>query len=140
MSLGSKHVVGERLRTVFSGPSLTKQSFKDECDINNIMKRFEKTGAIEHLAKFGPQYADVSPMDFKEAMDIVALGNTMWEELPISVKQRCGSPEGFLEFVNDPANAEELIELGLATASSAVKEEAPAVTAPTTTKEAEKTV
>lgn len=140
MSLGSKHVRGERLRTPVGSVSLTKQSFKDECDINLIMKRFEKTGAIEHLAKFGPQYADVSAMDFKQAMDIVALGNSMWEELPVSVKQRCGSPEGFLEFVNDPANAGELVELGLATAESAVKKDAEAITAPTTTKEAEKPV
>lgn len=120
MSLGSKHVVGTRLRTSVGGASLTKQSFKEECDINNIMKRFEKTGAIEHLAKFGPQYADVSPVDFQEAMNVVALGKSMWEELPVTLKQLVKSPEGFLAFVQDPANQGKLIELGLATAKPGV--------------------
>lgn len=126
MSLGSKHVVGTRLRTGVGGASLTKQSFKDECDINNVMKRFERTGAIEHLAKYGPQYADVMPVDFQQAMNTVALANSMWEELPVSVKQRVGSPEGFLEFVNDPGNGQELVELGLAVSAPVVPVVAPA--------------
>ena len=39
-------------------PSMTKQSFKDECDINKIMAKFQKTGAIEHYAKHAPSYGD----------------------------------------------------------------------------------
>lgn len=43
-------------------PSLTKQSFKDECDINQIVAKFEKTGLVNHLARGVPQFADVSEM------------------------------------------------------------------------------
>lgn len=94
---------------------MTKQSFKAECDINNIVSHFQRTGAVTHLAKHGLSYQDISPLDFKTSMDIVAKANTMFEELPSSIRTRFnGDPAEFLAFVQDPANKSEMIELGLA--------------------------
>lgn len=93
--------------------SRTKQSFKDECDIQQILRKFQKTGIIEHARRFGGEYGDAPAVTFKEAMDIVAKGKTMWEELPSSLKKRFGSPEAFVDFVHDDANIEEARELGL---------------------------
>lgn len=95
----------------------TKQSFKDECDINNIMRRFEKTGQITHLNKNAQQYGDFSEVpEFQEAHHIVMRTAEQFQALPARVRDRfANSPENFLKFVNDPQNAEEMVALGLAT-------------------------
>jgi len=52
---------------VFTQPSLTRQSFKDECDVNLIVKRYTETGMINHIPRTNPQYGDAPEGDFLEA-------------------------------------------------------------------------
>lgn len=97
-----------------SAPSMTKQSFKRECDINHIMSRFQKTGVIEFAKRFEPRYGDATGVDFRAAMQLIAEAKTMFQELPSSTRARFrNDPANFLEFVNNPANAAEARELGL---------------------------
>lgn len=94
---------------------LTKQSFKDECNINKIMDKFQRTGIISHYASHGPQYMEIEPGDFLDAQLVIAKANTMFEELPSSVRKRFhNNPEHFLEFVQNPSNQEEMVQMGLA--------------------------
>jgi len=51
----------------FTDESLTRQSFKAECDVNNIVKTFTQTGMINHIPRTQPQYGDAPEMDFFEA-------------------------------------------------------------------------
>ena len=103
-----------RFQTPVGGESMTKQSFKDECDINKIMEKFQKTGAITHYAKHAPSYGDATPVDYQNALNIVADANTMFEELPSSIRKKFDNdPSQFLEFVQDEKNSEEMIQLGL---------------------------
>ena len=44
--------------TVLDPVSMTKQSFADECDINNIMKRYIKDGVVNHLNTYQGNYGD----------------------------------------------------------------------------------
>lgn len=106
----------------------TKQSFKDECDINNIMARFQKTGVIAFANKFQARYGDVTGVDFANAMRVVADARTMFAELPARVRERfANDPARFLEFVQNPANKDEARALGLLKpeAPAPVPEEAP---------------
>ena len=97
------------------GPSMTAQEYKKECDINNIMKKYSKTGAISHLAKYGAQYGMATSASFHDAMSLVASANSMFEELPANIKDKFRhDPGAFFDFVNDPKNLEEARELGLA--------------------------
>lgn len=41
-----------------NGKSLTKSEFKNECDINLIVKRFDKTGLITHVSNMSPIFGD----------------------------------------------------------------------------------
>lgn len=94
--------------------SRTKQSMKAECDINNIMRKYQRTGAIAHVRQFGGQYGDVSPVDFHEAMNTVLEAEKMFLALPATLRRRFDNdPAEFLRFVQDPATVEEQIELGL---------------------------
>lgn len=99
-------------------PSMTKQSFKEECDINNIVRRFEATGVIDHLnmrAREGV-YTDLpDPIDFQGALNVVLAAETAFGSLPADLRARFGNDaEQFLAFTADPANQEEMIKLGLA--------------------------
>lgn len=57
---------------VFTKPSLTRGSFKDECDVNNIVRRYAQTGMVNHVPRGTPQYGDAPEMDFAEAMRVRA--------------------------------------------------------------------
>lgn len=95
--------------------SRTKQSFKDDCDINSIMKKYEKTGVVAHQAKYQGNYADVSGgLDYHASMNAVTRAQEMFMQLPASVRTKFGNDPGrFLEFAMDPANDEEMIKMGL---------------------------
>lgn len=95
--------------------SLTKQAFKDECDINRIMKRFEKTGLLP-MPSAPPQYGDYSELpDYQEALNLVIYAQSQFQGLDSRVRERfANDPEQFLKWVNDPNNLDEAIKLGLA--------------------------
>lgn len=60
----------------FADPSLTKQSFAEECDFNAVMGRWERTGTIEHVNPAAPQFADVSAMpDYQAALNTIVAAN-----------------------------------------------------------------
>lgn len=103
-----------KLVTTFSTPGRTKQSFKAECDINNIMARFLKSGVLEFTQKNEPRYGDVTGIEYNDAMITVASAKTLFNELPAALRARFeNEPARFLDFVNDDRNLEEAREMGL---------------------------
>lgn len=104
-----------RVRKSFSGTGKTEQSHKKACDINSIMAKFQKTGAIQHLAKHPPRYGDVSGADFTAAQLLVAEHKTIFEELPSQIRAEFeNDPAQYLTFVTDPENEAFLAKEGLA--------------------------
>jgi len=95
----------------------TKQSMKDECDINQIMKKFEKTGILPDMIKTNPQYGDFSePIEYRDSLELVRHAAEQFQALSAKVRARFNNdPEVFLDFATNPANAEEMVTLGLAT-------------------------
>lgn len=106
---------GSRVAVVIrSGPGRTKQAFREECNINTIMAKYQRTGLIEAVNKIQPQYADVAGVDFHFCMDQLVKAQEMFLELPSSVRKRFHNDPGeFLSFVGDPANRDEAVKLGL---------------------------
>lgn len=97
------------------GEGLTRQEFKAECNINNIMAKYQKTGIIDHITKHSPTYGEYSPIDFQEAMDTIKQGESLFAELPSRARKYFNNdPAEFMEFVNDPENIDKLVDLGLA--------------------------
>lgn len=95
-------------------PSMTKQSFAAECDINNIMARFERTGVLDFTNEFEPRYGDATALDYQTSLNIVINAQTMFDAMPAALRLRFGNdPQEFLAFVDDPRNVEESIKLGL---------------------------
>jgi phage internal scaffolding protein len=98
--------------------SKTEQSHKSEVDINNIVKR---AGASELIAKVNAlqdwKYDDVTNNDFQEAMNAIIRARDTFSSVPSEIRKRFDNdPAAFMDFVRNPDNQSELVEMGLATA------------------------
>jgi len=100
---------------VFPVKGRTKQSFKAECDINNILARYKATGSTRVNSR-QPVYGDVSSIpDFQYCQNVVIRGQSMFDALPSFIRSRFDNdPALFLAFASDPSNINELVKLGLA--------------------------
>jgi len=103
-----------RVQQTFTGTGRTKQSHKDECDINQIMKRFETTGIITHINQSTPRYGDFPQVDFQDALNIVKDAQARFAELPSTIRDRFSNdPQKLLLFLQNPENRDEARKLGL---------------------------
>lgn len=93
----------------------TKQEFKDECNINVLMKRYQKTGLFPQYPGQSPRYvSNIGMPDYQEAANIVLQAQSEFAALNSELRKRFDNdPAKFLAFVNDEANADELVSLGL---------------------------
>lgn len=101
-------------RTDF-GPSMTRQEFKDECDINRIMAQALKTGTIAQRPDLS-RYGDFSQADdFHSAQNLIIKARGQFDALPSKVRDRFGNdPEKFLAFIHDPkTTVDDCHELGI---------------------------
>lgn len=118
-----------RVQTSFdpeTRPSLAQQHQAASCDINNIVAKYQRTGAVDHYAKHGGTYGYVPAVDFREAMEIIKHGETVFADLPSSLRERFHQDPGeFLEFVQNPDNGEALADLGLVERPTAPTVQAP---------------
>lgn len=90
----------------------TKQSQKDETDINKLLARAARAGSLDHLTQYGAQYADFSTYDFESHVAKIAEGQSIFENLPAEIKREFHqSPQQFFEFVTNPVNLDRLPEL-----------------------------
>lgn len=92
-----------------------QQQFREECDINSIMKKYQKTGAIAHTNAHEASYGFASSLDYQDSINLVMKADQMFKDLPSSLRKKFGNdPENYLDFVQDPGNINEMIDLGLA--------------------------
>ena len=100
--------------------SLTKQSEAAACDVNNIVKHWIQSGGAMDLSQRVGQFLDVSAVpDFRSCQQFLIDAENMFLSIPADVRARFNNdPAVFLDFVQNPANSDELVKLGLATAKS----------------------
>ena len=66
----------------FTEPTLTKQSFASQCDINSIVERYRTTGLVSHVSSKVPFYGDVSGVtDYRAAVEMVDQARASFMEL-----------------------------------------------------------
>ncbi|QCQ84745.1 internal scaffolding protein [Blackfly microvirus SF02] len=98
-------------------PSMTKQEFQFECDINNVIKSFSQTGMFKHVSARAAQgsYQDLpDSFDFQESLNQVQSARDAFMTLPSKIRSRFGNdPAQFLSFMHDPENVDEIRTLGL---------------------------
>lgn len=98
-------------------PSLTRQEFAAECDINSLMERYEKTGFLpDHLNRGEPRYLDVSDVpDLMQAHQVLQDATAAFMSLPATVRRDFDNdPIKFINFAENPENIEKMREWNLA--------------------------
>lgn len=104
----------KRVSIETTGPSRTHQSFKDECDINNILANYQRTGVLRHQEMREANYGEFAEVDFHGAMQMTIDAQEAFMRVPSELRKRFHNDPGeFFAFVNDEANAAEMVELGL---------------------------
>ena len=94
--------------------SLTQQHFKDECDINNILRQFNITGILPE-SSISPRYGDFTGVvDYHSALNQVIAAEDEFMSLPATLRARFeNDPAQLIEFLNNPENLNEAVSLGL---------------------------
>lgn len=107
--------VSRETATAPGGESLAHQSFRDESDINTIVRRFGVTGQLPQNVD-PPTYASFDGIfDFHTAMNAVAAAREAFGSMSSKVRARFhNNPQEFVEFCSDEKNLDEMRKMGLA--------------------------
>jgi phage internal scaffolding protein len=110
-------------------PTLAQQHFKEECDINTILQKFNITGILPE-APLSPRYGDFTGIgDYHTALNRVIAAQEEFEGLPAPIRARFDNdPAKLIEFLDDEANRSEAEDLGLVDRAAAEVVEAAQVT------------
>lgn len=92
----------------------TQQHFKDETDINNILRQFNITGQLP-TKTITPRYGDFTNIgDYHTALNAVIAAEDEFMTLPAQLRARFDNdPAELIEFLNNPENLQEAQKLGL---------------------------
>lgn len=92
-------------------PSMTQQQFKEECDINNIMKKHGTDAiAMAALSRGKGIYADISelPGDYQGMLETIQKAEDAFMSMTAETRRRFDNDPGkFMEFLQDPKNYDE---------------------------------
>lgn len=130
MQIRSRYALGAPEKGLeFVKPSLTQQQFKDECEIESLLKAHNlgQVMGILNNHERQPLYGDVSDIpDFHDAQNHVARAREYFNGLPSDVRaQFDNSLAKFLSTLNDPRAREALTDMGvLKKAADSVKDKA----------------
>lgn len=110
-------------------PGKTQQQFKEECDINTIIRNFGLDLPIPENFNMA-QYIDLadSVTDFHTAQNIVRMAAEEFMRAPANLRTRFDNdPQKMLDFLEDGKNREEAEKLGLLNPRPEVPPAPPAV-------------
>lgn len=106
---------GGRHGTPNGQPSLTKQAFADEVNVNSIIRRMEMGGVMPPSREVTEaNYGDfITEDDYHSAMCKVVNAQQQFEALPAELRQEFGNDPGkFLSFASDEDNWDEMEAMG----------------------------
>jgi phage internal scaffolding protein len=94
--------------------TLAQQHFKDECDINNILRQFNITGLLPE-SPLSPRYGDFTGIgDYHTALNRVIAAEDEFMALPAQIRSRFDNdPAKLIDFLENQENKDEAIKLGL---------------------------
>ena len=93
------------------GKSSVEQNHRTE--IKKMVADAEARGLLRASVKFEGEMDDYPNYDFQEAQMMMAKAQSMFEQLPSGIRGKFeNNPAKFMDFANDPANAEEMVQYG----------------------------
>ena len=125
MQFRSRYVLYDRVGVIFTQPSMAQQHFKEECDINNIVRKAEQGQPLINPLKpptQQPMYGDFSEVpDLLEAYEVINQARMYsegleeyFDDLPATTRRLFDNDYmSFLGFISDDSNVDRCIELGI---------------------------
>lgn len=100
------------------GPSETLQDAADECDINKMIARYQKSGSFHgstNVPSQRPQFGDFTDVgSYQAALNTVLEAQEQFAGLPASIRSYFGNDAAaMLAFLENTGNYEEAVKLGL---------------------------
>lgn len=90
----------------------TKQAFKEDTEINTMLRRHQVAGTMSHLEAYGGEYGDFAGVDLLTAHQNINRGRQIFDALPSEVRKEFrNNPSEFFSYVNDPENVDRIAEL-----------------------------
>lgn len=123
----SFYVKHKRITAPHSNEMITKQEYKDECNIYNILNQYQQTGIISHINENKPLYTDLpDSMDYQQSLEILTQAGEAFDALPSKVREHFSNDPGrFLAAFSDPSQLNYLHELGLVTKTGEIPPTSP---------------
>lgn len=111
--------------------SRTKQSHKDECDVNNIVRKHASTGLLNHVTRREPLYGDFTGViSLQDSLENVAAAQAEFDALPSAIRAAANNdPLEFARMVAHPEGAAALEEAGLVFGGGEILDQAEAANA-----------
>lgn len=116
MNIRKRFDVYEKPKTSFKGQkTVTQQHMENDCNINEIMGRYLKTGILPQYPNMNPTYGDVSNLGtYENCVQKVKAAEEDFMALPAAIRKRFGhNPGKLLEFLSNEENYEEAVKLGI---------------------------
>ena len=106
---------GEKQKvTITTLDARVEQCHRDECDINKIIAKYDRTGVLNHVNDFEARYEDLTGLDYQTMLNTVANANSMFEGLPSEIRNKFDNePQKFISFMDDENNNNAMYEMGL---------------------------
>lgn len=109
----NKFTPREPTKVTDPGASLTQQHFKEETEINNIMKRYYK-GIPLPVNTQPAMFGDFTSIDFQDMQNAIADIEQQFASLPAKLRNKFGyQPYQLIRWLENPANQDEAKRLGL---------------------------
>lgn len=95
--------------------NLTRQEFKDDCDLNKIIERYTPEMLVESYNAFKGTFADFSDVPDYQGMREQVLATDSWfASLPANIRGRFENDVSkIVSFLEDDKNFDEAVKLGL---------------------------
>lgn len=95
--------------------SRTQQHFKDEVNINTIMRKAKRSGILPFKGPEDSVFQDLTGItDYKESLDRIIAIDQRFQQLPANIRSKFGNnPDAILKYLQDPNNEKEARSLGL---------------------------
>lgn len=116
LALGEAAMSPADFTRIVCGDVVTKQAFKDECDINRIVQNYDVDGVLmQHVNPRHGVFMDVSEVsDYRGAIEQVRAADEFFMTLPAKVRDAFENDvAAFLDAVTDPSQRERLEGLGV---------------------------
>jgi len=104
-----------KVQSINNDPSMTKQSLKDDADVNKIIKRYNKTGVLPNMNKLEAVYGEITSQDLQDAINKVDASYEAFAEVPAPIRALFNNNAGdFIDYATNPQNIKQMTNWGLA--------------------------